>query len=393
MQVSKFLYGTLRAIFAFFLLGLMFSSSSIHAQGCVAVRPMACSSGGHANQLGLLTKGEWQVSGTYQYFHSFRHFRGDIEEHERIENGTQVENLAHSMDFSITTALTNRISLTLNIPYLYYDRSSLYEHYGNSTGSNPDQLRFHTKSSGIGDTRLTANYWLINPHKENLNGNIAAGLGIKFPTGNANVQGDFHKLSSSGMDSIVTKAVDQSIQLGDGGWGFSMELQGFWKLFNRGWLYFNGFYLFNPGSVNGTLSRGTLVDANPITAYFSIPDQYSASLGVNYGLWPEAGLSVSLGGRVEGIPSHDAIGDSNGFRRPGYIVALEPGLSYMYKHFNLNFNMPIALYRNRTKSVYDLSDPTGQRHGDAAFADVLYRVSVVFRFGGDFEQGSIPILN
>ncbi len=380
-------------VFPVLLICFLMVTDVLYGQGCVAVRPMSCSSGAHANKLGLLTKGEWQVSGTYQYFKSFRHFRGDMEEHERIEYGTQVENLSHSVDFTVSYALTNRLSLSLNLPYLNYDRSSLYEHYGNSTSSNPDQLRFHTNSSGLGDMRITTNYWLLNPQKENLNGNISVGLGIKLPTGNENVQGDFHKISSDGMDSISTKPVDQSIQLGDGGWGFSTEIQGFWKVFNKGWVYFNGFYLFNPESVNKTLTRGSLDGANPIIAYHSIADQYSAAVGLNYGLWPEAGLSISLGGRIEGVPSQDVFGDSNGYRRPGYIISLEPGLSYMYKHLNVNFNFPIAMYRNRTKSVYDLSDPTGQRHGDAAFADMLYRVSLVYRFGGKFEQGAIPILN
>lgn len=368
-------------------------ASSLTAQGCVAVRPMSCSTGGHANKLGILSPGEWQVSGTYQYFKSFRHFRGDIEEHERIENGTQVENLSHSVDFSLTTAISNRFALTLSVPLLYYDRSSLYEHYGNSINTNPDQLRFHTSAMGLGDTRVIGSYWLMNPQRDSLNGNFAIGLGLKIPTGNANVTGDFHKLTEDGRDSIINKPVDQSIQLGDGGWGFSLEVQGFWKVFPRGWFYVNGFYLFNPQATNETLTRGTLDGANPIIAYHSIPDQYAAGLGINYGLWPEAGFSVSLGGRIEGVPSHDAIGSSDGYRRPGYIISLEPGVSYMYRHLNVNFNMPVALYRNRTKSVFDLSDPSGTRHGDAAFADVLYRISLVYRFGGKFVQSSIPILN
>ncbi len=369
------------------------TSSSLYGQGCVAVRPMSCSSGGHANKLGILSPGEWQVSGTYQYFKSFRHFRGDIEEHDRIENGTQVENLSHSIDFSLTTAVSNRVALTFSLPLLYYDRSSLYEHYGNNINSNPEQKRFHTGSMGIGDARIIGSYWLFNPLRDSLNGNIAFGVGLKLPTGNSNVNDDFHKKDIDGQDSLVHKPVDQSIQLGDGGWGFSLEVQGFWKIFPKGWFYFNGFYLFNPQTTNNTLTRGTLQGADPIIAYHSIPDQYAAGLGVNYGLWPEAGFSISLGGRIEGVPSHDAIGSSEGYRRPGYIISLEPGASYMYKHLNVNFNMPIALYRNRTKSVYDLSDSTGQRHGDAAFADMLYRISLVYRFGGKFQQSTIPILN
>lgn len=366
---------------------------ALYGQGCVGVRPMSCSVGGHGNNLGILGQGEWQVSGTYQYFKSFRHFRGDIEEHERIENGTQVENISHSVDFNVTTAVSNRMAVTFSIPFLYYDRSSLYEHYGNSSSSNPDQKRFHTNSIGMGDSRVTASYWLLNPQRDSLNGNLAAGIGIKLPTGESNVQGDFHKLTSDGRDSIVHKPVDQSIQLGDGGWGFSLEVQGFWKVFNKCWSYFNGFYLFNPQTTNNTWSRGYLEDVNPIIAYHSIPDQFGATAGINYALWPAQGMSASLGGRLEGIPSHDILGKSEGYRRPGFIFSVDPGISYMYKHLNINFNVPVALYRNRTKSVYDLSDPDGTRHGDAAFADLLYRVNLVYRFGAKFESHAMPVVN
>src|SRR2546428_2548519 len=35
---------------------------------------------------------------------------------------------------------------------------------------------------------------------------------------------------------------------------------------------------------------------------------------------PERGVSLSLGGRIDGIPYHDLIGKSDGFRRPGYVA-------------------------------------------------------------------------
>ncbi|GAB4370835.1 MAG: hypothetical protein OHK0021_13560 [Bryobacter sp.] len=38
------------------------------------------------------------------------------------------------------------------------------------------------------------------------------------------------------------------------------------------------------------------------------------------------GLAASFGGRMEGISVRDAIGASNGFRRPGYAISVEPGL-------------------------------------------------------------------
>lgn len=353
---------------------------------------MSCSAGGN-NNLGILQKGQWQISATYQYFKSFRHFRGDVEEENRVENGTEVVNKANSLDLGISYAVNDRFAISVNIPYLHYDRSSLYEHYGNSEIRNPDQTRFHTGASGLGDIRLTANYWLFNPARDSLNGNISIGLGIKTPSGNPGVEDEFHKLDTQGNDSTYVRPVDQSIQLGDGGWGVSLELQGFWRAFKHGWLYFNGFYLFNPREVNDVLRSGTYNDRDLQQDYFSVPDQYSGRLGINYGLFTKQGISISLGGRFEGVPAHDAIGGSEGYRRPGYIVSVEPGISYMHKRLNLNLLVPVAVYRNRVKSVYDLSDPSGERHGDAAFADYLINFSAVYRFGGHFEEGQIPVLN
>lgn len=237
-------------ILLFSVIFLSVGSASLQAQGCVAVRPMNCSSGITSNSTGTLMKGQWELNTNYQYFKSFRHFRGDEEEHERIENNTQVENLAYSLIINLGMALTDRIGLTASVPFLYYDRSSLYEHYGNRISQNPDQKRFHTNAYGLGDIRLTMNYWLLDPMAEDFKGNFALGAGVKLPTGNSNVMGTFHKLDKNGQDSLTTRPVDQSIQLGDGGWGFIVEGQGFWNVFDKGWMYFNGFYMFSPQTQN-----------------------------------------------------------------------------------------------------------------------------------------------
>ncbi|HEY9702126.1 MAG TPA: hypothetical protein V6C58_06755, partial [Allocoleopsis sp.] len=62
-------------------------------------------------------------------------------------------------------------------------------------------------------------------------------------------------------------------------------------------------------------------------------------------------------------------------------VSVEPGISSQFGNFNAALTVPYALYRNRVKSVYDLADPTGQRHGDAAFADYLVNATITYRFG------------
>jgi hypothetical protein len=373
----------------FILYILLFLSEKSSAQGCVAVRPMSCASTGNVNSLGLLEKNQWQINAGYRYFESFRHFRGDHEEKERLENNTEVVNTTHAIDLGITYGITNRLSVSLNLPLIYYYRTSLYEHYGNSLSANPEQKRFGMGAQGIGDVRISGTYWVLNPEKENLKGNFAFGLGVKVPTGNSNVQGDFHRISSNGGDSVVTRAVDQSIQLGDGGWGVSMEAQGFVEIFNQGWLFASGFYMSTPQEMNSTLTRGTIVNVDPLIAYHSISDQFAARLGLNYGALHKLGLAFNLGARVEGIPSEDLIGGSAGFRRPGYIVSVEPGVSYMKGGFSAALNVPVALYRNRVKSFYDNADPSGQRHGDAAFADYLVSLNLAYRFAKKQHQMSI----
>ncbi|MEZ4958679.1 MAG: transporter [Saprospiraceae bacterium] len=359
--------------------------NELAAQGCIAIRNMSCSTestGLLSNPTGLLNKGEFQVLMGYRHFKSFRHFRGTEEEANRVANGTEVINHFNSFDLGLSYSLTHRISLTAVLPLTFNDRSSLYEHYGNTVpeGVDPDTRRFHTGSRGIGDIRISANYWLVDPAKY-AKGNIALGLGIKAPTGKPDVEDDFHKLDSLGNDYTTRRPVDQSIQLGDGGWGVNVELQAFYQLFNKASVYLNGFYLSNPRNINNTL-RNPASDPNDPFNYLSVADQYAARLGFNY--MPLANLSLSAGGRIEGIPSEDLIGKSEGFRRPGYIISVEPGIVYVYKKAAFSLNVPIALFRNRVKSVSDkLATP--QRHGDAAFADYLINASVSYRFGGSHE--------
>lgn len=363
-------------------------ASLAHGQGCVAVRPMSCSSSGHSDNLDLLKKGQWQQGASFRYFESYKHFRGDSEQKERVEEGTEVINYARSVDVSLTYGITDRLSVSANLPFISYTRSSLYEHYGNSTSGNPLQLRFATAANGIGDVRVTGYYWLFNPAKDSLHGNISVGLGVKAPTGNANVTDVFHKRTSSGKDSLIYRPVDQSIQLGDGGWGINLEAQMLWSLSARNMFFFNGFYLFNPQNVNNTLSRGTYATSatQALTEYHSVADQYAARTGISWMAFPKCGLSVSLGPRIEGVPSKDIIGESAGFRRPGYIISAEPGLAFQKDRVSVSLLVPYALYRNRIKSYADLEqdkmDPSVDHHGDAAFADYLINLSASYRFGG-----------
>lgn len=113
----------------------------------------------------------------------------------------------------------------------------------------------------------------------------------------------------------------------------------------------------------------------------SVPDQYAFRTGVFKPVGAIHGIGLTLGARLDGIPVKDILGDSDGFRRPGFVVSIDPGISYMLGNFTTRVNVPLTLVRNRTRSLTDIADstPENSRHGDAAFADYLINVSLAWR--------------
>src|SRR5690606_26142408 len=122
---------------------------------------------------------------------------------------------------------------------------------------------------------------------------------------------------------------------------------------------------------SGTSSATGRKRGNPFEQEMSIADQYLGRIGVNYAVVPHWGLSVGLGGRIDGVPVNDVLGSSSGFRRPGYAVSIEPGLYMTREKWSFSLTVPIAFYRNRLQSVSDKqwTRSSGEyHHGDAAFA-------------------------
>lgn len=334
------------------------------AQGCVAIRQFS-GLGNAVGQGNMLNKGEVNVSANYRYFKSFRHFRGSHEEPNRIKDGTEVINRQHGLDITVSYAFSERLYGLVSLPFQYNDRSSLYEH--NRTA------RHTSYSKGLGDMRVGTGYWLLSGEKAK-KGNTAIGLGIKFPTGDYAATSTFYR-GAEGTPTEMT--VDQSIQLGDGGTGLIVDFQGLWNIGSTNFWYYDGFYMFNPKETNGTPTNRS----RPNEAIMSVPDQFSLRTGLFHSFEKIHGLGASLGGRIEGIPVHDVIGGSEGFRRPGYIISVEPGVSYMRGNLTGTLNVPIALFRNRTQSVTDIenSTPDNEVHGDAAFADYLINFTLAVR--------------
>ena len=249
----------------------------------------------------------------------------------------------------------------------------MYEHGGNPPHGLGE--RHTTSSRGLADVRLALGYWLFDP-AESQNFNYAIGLGVKLPTGRYDYTDTFYNQGEDRNENQEA-VVDQSIQPGDGGTGITLDVQGFQSLSHSLTLATNLYYLFNYQETNGVLTRRG-------NSEFSCPDQFAAQIGAYYQT-ALTGVSAYLGGRLEGVPARDLIGKSGGYRRPGYVVSVEPGLSFGNQRVAVNFSVPIALVRNRTQSHLDkirTVERGAYTHGDAAFADYLLNFSLAYRFGG-----------
>jgi hypothetical protein len=185
------------------------------------------------------------------------------------------------------------------------------------------------------------------------------GFGLKLPTGQPNASDTFAFVNDDGVVDRETRTVDQSIQPGDGGFGFVFDLQAF-KQWGNFAPYLNITYLLNPQETNGVDTwRGRESES-----IMSVADQYLGRIGLQW--VPDDHFAFGLGWRIEGVPPEDLIGGSDGFRRPGYATSVEPSMAYVAGRSVFSIAVPIALVRNRQQSVPD-EDRDG--HGDAAFAD------------------------
>jgi thiol-disulfide isomerase/thioredoxin len=119
----------------------------------------------------------------------------------------------------------------------------------------------------------------------------------------------------------------------------------------------------------------------------SVPDAYLARAGTYYAVPRVPWLAIGAGARLEGVPTRDLIGDSDGFRRPGYTLSIEPGATVSSGSWVFSVAVPIAMLRNRLASVPDQRDGT---HGDASFADFSILASVTHTFRGSGDPASAP---
>jgi hypothetical protein len=337
--------------------GITAAGARARAQGCVAAHSnqrvldelVAPNTGTSASPFSIhnLT-----VNIGYRVFNSNKYFQGSNE----ISRPNAVRNHQNIFDIGVEYRLNKRWSIIADVPVYNGTRDQIYPPSG------------IYQVSGLGDMTIGAQAWIFRPPTEN-GGNVAVSTAVKIPTGIDDATG-----SGLYKGQIIKATADQSMQPGDGSWGFNVGAQAYKSLWRRASAYGQATYLFNPRDTNGVAT----FRSQPGQGVMSVTDQYLYRGGVSQGVPKLRGLALSLGVRGEGVPVRDLLGDSDGFRRPGFIFSLDPGLIFNYKRDTFSVNGPWALYRDRPPSVPEIQNNI--TNGDAFFADYTVIASVSHHF-------------
>jgi hypothetical protein len=283
----------------------------------------------------FLQGGEWEAGVAYRRLTAGDWFVGDKIDPSAGPFGEPVHFNINTFDLSLAYGISRRLSLRLTVPVGTGTSSRLYQ----------DMLHHETSATGVGDVNLLGSYWVLDPLSRP-GGNVALGIGVKAPTGRHDAEDEFWT-----PDTTFSHPVHPTLQPGDGGWGFLLQAQAYRRLAGRLSGYLFGSYLLSPREKTEVLFVPSLPGSS-----VSVPDAYHAKLGFAYAAWPGAGLSVSLGGRIDGIPAHDIIGGDLGFRNPGYTLFLEPGFSLERGRGSFTASVPLRL---RGKFVRNANSEAG----------------------------------
>jgi len=359
------------------LFALLAVLSVARPQGCIAIRNLT----GFGQFTIPEVNGEpvkWLVNANSRYSQFRKTFDGSNEKPTPVEN--QPFSQTFILDFSLARIFENGWSVAADIPFMAASRETWQEH------NTITKEKRTTSSFGLADIRVAAYKWLLDVSTYH-NGNIQAGLGLKLPTGDYRYQDYFHKSTGT-----VIAPVNNTIQLGDGGLGITAEINAYYTISKVINLYANAFYLFSPRDQNGVSSltggkpgvpgHPEISDSVVVAAggtVNSVADAFTLRGGVNFTLKK---LVLWGGVRMEGSPVHDAIGASNGTRRAGYAVSVEPGINYKFNRSAIFAFVPIPVYRTTKQTVPDkiISDATGTHiSSPGGMMDYLIFVGMLFR--------------
>lgn len=250
--------------------------------------------------------------------------------------------------------LSDRVTLALSLPFLSTSG-------GNWGGTAEAPVFTPRHASGLGDMSFGAEYWLTDPTRPSKFA-ASVGLGFMAPTGSDHV--------SVGRGD-ARHPIDEAFQLGTGGWYTLFRAQATLWMAPRFAAYGSGFYGLSLSEHSNVMQHGTLG---------GVPDTYSGRLGVAYlVVLPRfSNIVLTAGGIINGITVRDIIGGGDLYwRRPGYEVYVEPGLSWTFGRNAVSISVPVRVYQNKLNSLYDLSTrvPVG-----ADFAPFLFSATIAHRF-------------
>jgi hypothetical protein len=241
----------------------------------------------------------------------------------------------NSLDLSVSYAVTDRWTVSTTLPFSKGTHSRYYA----------DGVRHRVAAAGLGDVSVVGSGWLFDPGSHPA-GNVSLGAGVKSPSGRNDVSDTYFL-----PQGTSTFTVDQSIQLGDGGWGLILQGLAFARLFDRVSGYASGSYLVTPKNQSSFLQAPS---GSFASVHVSIPDVFNARMGLSFDVSRRHGVVASLGARLDGIPTHDLVGRSDGFRRPVTLGYLEPSVTLTHGRSTVTFNAPMRIYENFRPSLVDV---------------------------------------
>lgn len=297
--------------------------------------------------LGTSTDKKFQVSLGYRESYADRLFK-NARVDRPLTRALSPKQWLNSLDVTATYNMSRRFSLTGSLPIVLNNISFLIPP---TTGG-----RQGLEGAGIGDLSFLARGMLLDPEKHPRS-NVAIGMGIKIPTGNPGPKEVYPDVQGVFARKAVTP---NSIPPGDGGTAGIFEAVAYKTfhgkhLFRGSNILLTANYLMNPRNTNRTPSVIASLGlagpqefnalTNSVCDSYSVRATYSAALpGMKSTNKILNRLRFQAFYRWEGIPERDLIGGSKGFRQPGYVMAVGPGVSVrLWRQTRFNVEVPITI--------------------------------------------------
>lgn len=343
------------------LLGLAGMTSRASAQGCEPIRfttPVDLAAQGEVHQ----PSHRWRLTLAYRRLTSDNWLVGTTPSAARAPGGEAPKININTLVADVSYSLTDQLQVGVSLPFSTGTISRVWD----------DSAHHEQGASGIGDLSIRGDFFLLSP-RTHPNGNLSLGLGLKVPTGSHTKPGQYYTATGP-----VPFTADNFIQPGDGGWAITLGAQAFARVTETVFAYASGSYMASPRAETDAF----LSPIGPASQlHWSVPDVYDAQLGAAFSAWPDQGVSVSLGGRLTGIPRRDLFGggDSTTKKQTSRIVYADPGLSVNRGASRYTLSVPVRIYANRIKSLLEETSTGRLAINGGGFAKMLIFASYSHR--------------